>query len=60
VAFKQLEAGNDDSDSGAKGALAKLLSAIQFSSDNGNVQVSFRYDVEKFIRLLQEARKDYN
>ena len=60
VAGGRLIAGHEDVASEIKDARIELLSAIQFSSDNGNVQVSFRYDVEKFIRLLQEARRGYN
>lgn len=60
VAFGQLIAENEDVATDIKSARIELLSAIQFSSDNGNVQVSFRYDVEKLIGLLQEARGDYN
>lgn len=60
VAAGQLVAGHEDVASEITAARIELLSAIQFSSDNGNVQVSFRYDVEKFIGLLQEARGDHN
>ena len=60
VAFGQLIAENEDVATDIKSARVELLSAIQFSSYNGNVQVSFRYDVEKFIGLLQEARRDHN
>jgi hypothetical protein len=59
VALGQLVASNEDVDDEVKDARVALLSAIDFGSSDGNVHVSFRYDVEKFIELLQEAQHEW-
>lgn len=58
VAMGQLLAQNDGASDEVGDARVELLSAIEFGADDGNVEVSFRYDVEKFLGLLQEVRRE--
>jgi len=56
VALGQFVAQSEDVADETKDARVALLSAIEFDTVGGNVDVSFRYEVEKLIEMLQYAQ----
>lgn len=56
VAAGQFIARNEDKPAAVRDARMKFLSALVFEADDERVGVAFRYNVEDFVRLLENAR----
>ncbi len=56
VALGQFIAQNEDKPAAVRDARMKFLSALVFEADDERVRVAFRYNVEDFVRLLENAR----
>ena len=56
VALGTLIATSEDTDQAVRDARVSLLSALKFSATDAGVQMSFDYDADEFIKLLEDAR----